>query len=279
MSEFFTNISNLLAQVDWSSWVTVVTLLGFSALGFKRGMAKELIYSGFTIFGLIMAWWFYQDLASNPLMIKMGLSAKATMAIAFGAIFISIHLAKEFLYLLVAKASTIIDPCVLNKSFLLGILLVSAIGLSCYVDIFANFNVVQEAIANKYLRIGLSSTMIFIAIISVSSVILKLSNTVIHSVSPCILQHPISGILSALRFINNKLNATHIHSTNNNIGGAVVGLIKGILFIVIVVLILQNTNAISLQLFWIESQGALRVLQEIAINIQPKLAQYLIFLK
>jgi hypothetical protein len=57
-------------------------------------------------------------------MIKMALSAQATMAIAFGAIFILIRLAKEFLYLLVEKASTIIDPCVLNKSrFLLFSLL------------------------------------------------------------------------------------------------------------------------------------------------------------
>ncbi|CAC9616141.1 hypothetical protein [uncultured Gammaproteobacteria bacterium] len=279
MNEFFTNISNLLVQIDWSSWVTMVTLLSFSVLGFRRGMAKELIYSGFAIFGFVVAWWFYQDLASNPLMIKMALSAQATMAIAFGAIFILIRLAKEFLYLLVEKASTIIDPCVLNKSFLLSILFVSAIGFSCYVDIFASFSMVEEAITSKYLRIGLSSAVISIAIIGGLSVIFKLANTSIHTASPCILQRPINGILTVLRFANNELNATHINSKGNDILGIVVGLIKGSLFIIVVVLILQNIDAISQQPFWIESQGALRILQEMVTIIQPKLAQYLIFLK
>jgi hypothetical protein len=31
----------------------MVTLLSFSVLGFRRGMAKELIYSGFAIFGFV----------------------------------------------------------------------------------------------------------------------------------------------------------------------------------------------------------------------------------
>lgn len=279
MSEFFTNVGNLLAQVNWSSWVTMIALLGFAVLGFKQGMAKGLIYSGFTILGFIVAGWFYQDLASNPLMTKMALSSQATMAIAFGIIFISIRIAKEFLYLLTIKASVIIEPCVLNKSFLLSILFISAIGFSYYIDIFANFSAIEECIANKYLRIGLSSAVISIAFIVVLSEIFKLSNISIRTVSPCILQRPIHSILAVLRFVNNKLNATQINNKKNDMLGIIVGLIKGSLFIIIMVLILQNINAISQQPFWIESQGALKILQEVAANIQPKLVQYLIFLK
>ncbi|VVM19462.1 hypothetical protein BSPWISOXPB_9410 [uncultured Gammaproteobacteria bacterium] len=45
------------------------------------------------------------------------------------------------------------------------------------------------------------------------------------------------------------------------------------------VLVLQNVDFISKQVFWTESQSLFKVLQDITANIKVELADYLLFIK
>jgi uncharacterized membrane protein required for colicin V production len=61
--------------------------------------------------------------------------------------------------------------------------------------------------------------------------------------------------------------------------GSLTGLIKGAIFVLVLVLILQNVSWVSQQYFWIETDGALRSFQDIATSIKPTLSQYFLFIE
>jgi len=90
MNEFFANAWNMIGLLVWSDWITLVILIAFLVLGFKRGMAKELINLGFLLLAIIIAWLFYQPLAISDAVTWMLLSHQSHMAIAFGVIFIGV---------------------------------------------------------------------------------------------------------------------------------------------------------------------------------------------
>jgi len=75
------------------------------------------------------------------------------------------------------------------------------------------------------------------------------------------------------------LNARNVNSTKNKTLGGLIGLIKGSLFILIMVLVLQSISWISQQYYWVETKGALRSFQDIATDIKPELSQYLLFIE
>lgn len=85
-------------------------------------------------------------------------------------------------------------------------------------------------------------------------------------------------ILKILQAIDIKLNARNINSIQNSVLGSMMGLIKANLVILIIVLMLQNISWVSQQYYWIETNGALKIFQDIASNIKPELSQYLLFI-
>jgi uncharacterized membrane protein required for colicin V production len=280
MNEFFANILNLIELLVWSDWATIIILLAFLVLGFKRGLAKELINFGFLLFAIIMAVLLYQPLAINNAITWLELSHQSHMAIAFGAIFIGVLLIKKTIYKLTAISSTIKNPCALNKTLTHLIFFVIAIALSWnYFYIVADLDFMNIVTISTSTHNGLAFFITFVIIISLYSSISNMLNISISTSKTCFLSSFFTKILNTLHFLDEKLNAKNINSNTNNIGGLIIGLVKGSLAILIMVLVFQSIDDISQQYYWIETNGALKAFQDVGLDIKPILSEYLLFIK
>ncbi len=280
MNEFFANIWNIIGLLVWSDWTTLAILIAFLVLGFKRGMAKELINLGFLLLAIIIAWLFYQPLALHGSITWLLLSHQSHMAIAFGVIFIGVLLVKKALYRLTDASSTISNPCALNKIFAYLIFLAAATTLSWYyLTVIANLGLMEIVITDASIRIGLAFIITLTIIIGACLSISNMLNISIDSSKPCALSAFFKKILNVLHALDNKLNAKNINSIQNNLLGSLVGLIKGSLAILIMVLVFQSIDAISQQYYWIEANGALKTFQDVVSNIKPDLSEHLLFIK
>ena len=65
----------------------------------------------------------------------------------------------------------------------------------------------------------------------------------------------------------------------NNFLGAVLGLIKAVIFVLIIVFVLQSLSWVTQNHAWVESSGALRTFQDWAVDIKPFLSEHLLFVK
>jgi uncharacterized membrane protein required for colicin V production len=280
MNEFFVNTWNTIILLAWSDWVTVVILIAFLVLGFKRGMAKELINFAFLLLAIVLAWMFYQPLAVSVSVTWLLLSHQSHMAIAFGVIFIGVLLIKKAVYRLTDISSQISNPCALNRLFAYFVFLSAAAIVSWYyLDIIANLGIMEIVVTNDSMRIGLSFALTFAIIIGVCSSISNMLNVSIDSSKPCTLSVFFKKILDALHSLDRILNAKNINSNSNSFGGLLIGLIKGSLVILIMVLVFQSIDSVSQQHFWIEANGALRTFQDVASDIKPALSEYLLFIE
>ncbi|MDB3869699.1 CvpA family protein [Candidatus Thioglobus sp.] len=280
MNEFFVNTWNTINLLAWSDWATVVILIAFLVLGFKRGMAKELISFAFLLLAIVLAWMFYQSLAVSDFVTWLLLSHQSHMSIAFGVVFIGVLLIKRVIYKLTDISSQISNPCALNKLFAYFVFLSAASIISWYyLDIIANLGIMEIVVTNNSIRIGLSFVLTFAIIIGVCASISNMLNISIDSSKPCILSTFFKKILDTLHSLDRILNAKNINSNSNNFGGLLIGLIKGSLAILIMVLVFQSIDSISQQHFWIEANGALRTFQDVASDIKPALSEYLLFIE
>mgnify|MGYP001587622447 CR=1 FL=1 len=280
MNEFFANIWNMIELLVWSDWITIAILITFLVLGFKRGMAKELINLGFLLLAIVIAWFFYQPLSVSGIVTWLLLSHQSHMAIAFGAIFIGVLLIKKTIYKLTDLSSNISNPCALNKIFAYLVFLMAAIALSWhYLDIIANLGLMEIIITDASVRIGLSLVITFAIIIGTCLGISNMLNISIDASKPCFLSSFFKKILAALHALDEKLNAKNINSNKNNIGGLLIGLFKGSLAILIMVLVFQSIDSISQQYYWVEANGALNSFQDVASDIKPALSKYLLFIE
>ncbi|MBC8493389.1 MAG: CvpA family protein [Candidatus Thioglobus sp.] len=280
MNEFFANIWNLIGSLVWSDWITLLILIAFLVLGFKRGMAKELINLGFLLLAILIAWLFYQPLAIHGSVTWLLLSHQSHMAIAFGIIFIGVLLIKKAIYQLTAASSRVSNPCTLNKIFAYLVFMLAAIAISWhYLDIIANLGLMEIVVTDTSIRIGLAFIITLAIIVGVCASISNMLNISIDASKPCFLSSLFKKILSGLHFLDEKLNAKNINSNKNNIGGLAVGLFKGSLAILIMVLIFQSIDTISQQNYWIEANGALKTFQDVATDIKPALSEHLLFIE
>jgi len=280
MNNFFDNIWDAIGQLVWSDWMTIIILIAFLILGFKRGMAKELINFGFLLLSIVIAYFFYEALALSEAITWLLLSHQSHMAISFGVIFIGILLIKKSLYKLTALSNSISNPCALNKVFAILIFLSAAAVFSWYyLDSIAGLGIMEIVVTNESVRIGLSFIITFAFVVGICSFISNVLNVSIDGSKPCFLSSFYKSILEGLNALDVKLNAKNIDSTKNNLLGAIIGLIKGSLAILIMVLVFQSIDQISQQHYWIETNGALRVFQDVATDIKPELSQHLLFIK
>ncbi|MDC9727054.1 MAG: CvpA family protein [Candidatus Thioglobus sp.] len=280
MNEFFANIWNLIGSLVWSDWITLLILIAFLILGFKRGMAKELINLGFLLLAILIAWLFYQSLAVHATVTWLLLSHQSHMAIAFGVIFVGVLLIKKAIYQLTAALSQVSNPCALNKIFAYLVFVLVAIALSWhYLDIIANLGLMEIVVTDTSIRIGLAFIITLAIIVGVCASISNMLNISIDASKPCFLSSLFKKILSGLHLLDEKLNAKNINSNKNNIGGLLVGLFKGSLAILIMVLVFQSIDTISQQNYWNEANGALKTFQDVATDIKPALSEHLLFIE
>jgi uncharacterized membrane protein required for colicin V production len=65
----------------------------------------------------------------------------------------------------------------------------------------------------------------------------------------------------------------------NNFFGAILGLFKGGIFVLIIVLILQSMTWVTQNHAWVETSGALRTFQDWSVDIKPVLSEHLLFVE
>jgi uncharacterized membrane protein required for colicin V production len=280
MGDFFSSIGNVFGLLSWSDWLTIAILIGFLVMGYKRGLARELINFAFFIATIFVSWLLYPALAESPIITWLVLSQNAYLTIAFSTIFFGVLLFKKAIYMIIEASTLITTPCSLNTIFTRIVFFSIALLFSWqYLDVVSQIDFIKYAIPNDSLRIDLSFVVIFGTIIGVCYSLAKLFNISIDSNKPCLLAPVFEKILSILHSADTVLNARNINSTQNNVLGSLTGLVKGILFMLLLVLILQNVSFMSEQYFWLETEGSLRYFQDIATSIKPTISKYFLFIE
>jgi uncharacterized membrane protein required for colicin V production len=280
MNEFFANGWNTIETLLWLDWITLIILLVFLALGFRRGMAKEIINLGFLLLAIILAGLFYELLALSSSVTWLLLSHQSHMAVAFGLIFVGVLLMKKIIYQLIDISAKMTNPCVLNKISVYLILLIIALVASWhYLDFVANLGLAQIVITDISMRFSLSFIITFAFIAGIYLAVANVFNIFIDTSKPCILRGFFAKILDLLSILDDKLNAKHITGTLNNALGLLVGLIKGSLIILIAVLVLQNINNIAQLPDWNATHSILKAFQDFALEIRPILSEQLLFIR
>ena len=279
MEEISANISEVIGLLVWSDWLTMITLIVFIGLGVKRGLVIGVVDLLFLIVATFGAWLFYEKL-SHLAMIRWVLDAQQSqLAFAFGIIFVAVLAVKKTMYQLINIPSGI-NPCTLNKTFALLTLFTLNLFVSWhYTNSLNSFELIAHFVSNTALQVELSFMLVFVTIAGVALLLKHTFNISINSHEPCALESFFRTLLKGLHSISAAFNMCEANTPMRKTGGAVIGLIKGFVFIVMLVLVLQNVDFISKQVFWTESQSLFKVLQDITANIKVELADYLLFIK
>jgi len=280
MSNFFYNFWNTISVLAWSDWLTLIILVFFVIRGFIQGLAKEIISLLFVILAIALAWLYYDNL-SNALLSDPSTSEGQTIfALSFGAIFIGIWLVKRVLYKTAGASSQVENACELNRSFTKIIITVLIAILSYhYMGVVAELQTMESIVSSNSFRIFVSFGIIFTSLSIAVLALAKLLNITVDTEKPCIMAPIFERILNILQSLDVLINARNVGGLKNNFLGAILGLLKGGIFVLIIVLVLQSLSWATQNYAWVETSGALRTFQNWAIDIKPFLSEHLLFVK
>ena len=280
MGNFFDNFWNTISVLAWSDWLTLIILIFFIIRGFVQGLAKEIISLFFVILAIILAWLYYDNLANTLLSDPTTSEGQSIFALSFGAIFLGIWFVKKALYKTAEASSQIDDPCELNRSFTKIIVTVLVVILSYHsMGVVAELQTMESIVTSNSIRIFVSFGIVFAALISAVMALSKLLNITIDTEKPCLMAPVFEKILNILQALDVLINARNVDGLKNNFLGAVLGLFKGGIFVLIMVLVLQNLSWVTQSHAWVETSGALRTFQNWAVDIKPFLSEHLLFVK
>jgi len=280
MGNFFDNFWNTISVLAWSDWLTLIILIFFIIRGFVQGLAKEIISLFFVILAIILAWLYYDNLANTLLSDPTTSEGQSIFALSFGAIFLGILFVKKALYKTAEASSQIDNPCELNRSFTKIIVTVLVVILSYhYMGVVAELQTMESIVTSNSLRIFISFGIVFAALISAVMALSKLLNITINTEKPCLMAPVFEKILNILQALDVLINARNVDGLKNNFLGAVLGLFKSGIFVLIMVLVLQNLSWVTQSHAWVETSGALRTFQNWAVDIKPFLSEHLLFVK
>ena len=280
MGNFFDNFWNTISVLAWSDWLTLIILIFFIIRGFVQGLAKEIISLLFVILAIILAWLYYDNLANTLLSDPTTSEGQSIFALSFGAIFLGIWLVKKALYKTAEASSQIDNPCELNRSFTKIIITVLVAILSYhYMRVVADLQTMESIVTSNSFRIFVSFGIVFAALIAAVMALSKLLNITIDTEKPCLMAPVFEKILNILQALDVLINARNIGGLKNNFLGAVLGLFKSGIFVLIIVLVLQSLSWVTQNHAWVETSGALRTFQNWAVDIIPFLSEHLLFVK
>ena len=280
MGNFFDNFWNTISVLAWSDWLTLIILIFFIIRGFVQGLAKEIISLFFVILAIILAWLYYDNLANTLLSDPTTSEGQSIFALSFGVIFLGIWFVKKALYKTAEASSQIDNPCELNRSFTKIIVTVLVVILSYhYMGVVAELQTMESIVTSNSLRIFVSFGIVFAALISAVMALSKLLNITINTEKPCLMAPVFEKILNILQALDVLINARNVDGLKNNFLGAVLGLFKGGIFVLIIVLVLQSLSWVTQSHAWVETSGALRTFQNWAVDIKPFLSEHLLFVK
>ncbi len=280
MGNFFDNFWNTISVLAWSDWLTLIILVFFVIRGFIQGLAKEIISLLFVILAIALAWIYYDNLANALLSDPSTSEGRSVFALSFGAIFIGIWFVKRALYKTAKASSQVENPCELNRSFTKIIITVLVAILSYhYMGVVAELQTMESIVTSNSFRIFVSFGIVFAALTTAVLALSKLLNITVDTEKPCLMAPVFERILNTLQALDVLINARNVGGLKNNFLGAVLGLSKGGIFVLIIVLVLQSLSWITQNYAWIETSGALRTFQNWAIDIKPFLSDHLLFVK
>ena len=280
MGNFFDNFWNTISVLAWSDWLTLIILIFFIIRGFVQGLAKEIISLFFVILAIILAWLYYDNLANTLLSDPTTSEGQSIFALSFGVIFLGIWFVKKALYNTAEASSQIDNPCELNRSFTKIIVTVLVVILSYHsMGVVAELQTMESIVTSNSLRIFVSFGIVFAALISAVMALSKLLNITIDTEKPCLMAPVFEKILNILQALDVLINARNVDGLKNNFLGAVLGLFKGGIFVLIIVLVLQSLSWATQNHAWVETSGALRTFQNWAVDIKPFLSEHLLFVK
>jgi len=280
MSNFFDNFWNTISVLAWSDWLTLIILVFFVVRGFIQGLAKEIISLLFVILAIALAWLYYDNLADALLSDPSTSEGQSIFALSFGAIFIGIWFVKRALYKTAKASSQVENPCELNRSFTKIIITVLVAILSYhYMGVVAELQTMESIVTSNSFRIFVSFVIVFAALIAAVMALSKLLNITVDTEKPCLMAPVFERILNILQAFDVLINARNVSGIKNNFLGAVLGLFKGGIFVLIIVLIFQSLSWVTQNHAWVETSGALRTFQDWAVNIKPFLSEHLLFVK
>jgi len=280
MGNFFDNFWNTISVLAWSDWLTLIILIFFVIRGFIQGLAKEIISLLFVILAIILAWLYYDNLANTLLSDPTTSEGQSIFALSFGAIFLGIWFVKKALYKTAEASSQIDNPCELNRVFTKIILTVLFAILSYhYMGVVAELQTMESIVTSNSFRIFVSFGIVFAALTTTVLALSKLLNITIDTEKPCLMAPVFERILNILQALDVLINARNVGGLKNNFFGAVLGLFKGGIFVLIIVLVLQSLSWVTQNHAWVETSGALRTFQNWAVDIKPFLSEHLFFVK
>lgn len=280
MGNFFDNFWNTISVLAWSDWLTLIILIFFVIRGFVQGLAKEVISLLFVILAIILAWLYYDNLAITLLSDPTTSEGQSIFALSFGSIFLGIWFIKKALYKTAEASSQIDNPCELNRSFTKIILTVLFAILSYhYMGVVAELQTMESIVTSNSFRIFVSFVIIFAALTTAVIALSKLLNITIDTEKPCLMAPVFIKIINILQALDVLINARNVGGLKNNFLGAVLGLFKGGILVLIIVLVLQSLSWATQNHAWVETSGALRTFQNWAVDIKPLLSEHLLFVK
>ena len=280
MGNFFDNFWNTISVLAWSDWLTLIILVFFVIRGFIQGLAKEIISLLFVILAIFLAWLYYDNLAVTLLSDPTTSEGQSIFALSFGAIFLGIWFIKKALYKTAEASSQIDNPCELNRSFTKIILTVLFAILSYhYMGVVAELQTMESIVTSNSFRIFVSFVIVFVALTTAVMALSKLLNITIDTEKPCLMAPVFEKIINILQALDVLINARNVGGLKNNFLGAVLGLFKGGIFVLIIVLVLQSLSWATQNHAWVETSGALRTFQNWAVDIKPLLSEHLLFVK
>jgi len=280
MGNFFDNFWNTISVLAWSDWFTLIILVLFVIRGFVQGLAKEIISLLFVILAIVLAWLYYDNLAITLLSDPTTSEGQSIFALSFGAIFLGIWFVKKALYKTAEASSQIDNPCELNRSFTKIILTVLFAILSYhYMGVVAELQTMESIVTSDSFRIFVSFVIVFAALTAAVMALSKLLNITIDTEKPCLMAPVFEKIINILQALDVLINARNVGGLKNNFLGAVLGLFKGGIFVLIIVLVLQSLSWATQNHAWVETSGALRTFQNWAVDIKPLLSEHLLFVK
>ena len=280
MGNFFDNFWNTISVLAWSDWLTLIILIFFVIRGFIQGLAKEIISLLFVILAIFLAWLYYDNLAVTLLSDPTTSEGRSIFALSFGAIFLGIWFIKKALYKTAEASSQIDNPCELNRSFTKIILTALFAILSYhYMGVVAELQTMESILTSNSFRIFVSFVIVFAALTTAVIALSKLLNITIDTEKPCLMAPVFEKIINMLQALDVLINARNVGGLKNNFLGAVLGLFKGGIFVLIIVLVLQSLSWATQNHAWVETSGALRTFQNWAVDIKPLLSEHLLFVK
>jgi hypothetical protein len=145
--------------------------------------------------------------------------------------------------------------------------------------VVAELQTMESIVSSNSFRIFVSFGIVFAALITAVLALSKLLNITIDTEKPCLMAPIFEKILNILQALDLLINARNVGGFKNNFLGAVFGLFKGGIFVLILVLIMQSLSWVTQTHAWVETSGALRTFQNWSVDIKPLLSEHLIFIE